>query len=155
MKENKMQLYEKKSLIKCSTEALYAFHLDVKNLQKITPKDVKVKLLNVDFVPKEGEVLRLKTLKNFIPMLWEVRIEKMQEPNLLVDVALRSPFAFWKHSHIFSQVDENTCELKDIVEYSLPFGFFGKVFHYFVEHELQKMFMLRHTKTKDILEERI
>jgi len=147
-----MQRYEKKSLIQTSQKALYDFHLDVKNLQVISPKDVSVRLCNKDFVPHIGGVLRLRTVKNFVPMIWEVKIETMEEPHLLVDLAIRSPFAFWKHSHIFTQLSETQCELKDVVEYALPFGFFGRLFHGFVARELEKMFAFRHGVTKEILE---
>ncbi len=150
-----MQRYEKKTLIQTSQKALYDFHLDVKNLQVISPKDVSVRLLNKDFVPHIGGVLRLKTVKSFVPMIWEVRIDAMKEPRLLVDVAERSPFAFWKHSHIFTQVNETQCELRDVVEYALPFGFLGRLFHGFVEGELEKMFAFRHEITKKILEKNV
>jgi len=150
-----MNIYEKTSLIECSLEDLYAFHTDMKNLKAISPKGIKVTLLNEDFVPKEGALLHLKTVKNFIPILWEVKIEKMDAPNLLVDVAVKSPFKFWKHSHIFTQVDENFCELKDRVEYIAPFGFLGSLLNFFVQYELEKMFRFRHQITKQLLEEKI
>jgi ligand-binding SRPBCC domain-containing protein len=149
-----MYVYEKATLLRTSQRALYEFHLDVANLELISPKDVKVTLLNKDFTPREGEVLRLRTVKNFIPMVWEVRIEKMEEPRLLVDLALKSPFAFWKHSHIFTEIDEEFCELKDVVEYDLPLGFIGRVFHFFVARELEKMFAFRHGVTQQQLEEK-
>lgn len=149
-----MSLYEKTSQISCSLEALYDFHTDMKNLQSISPKAIKVTLLNEGFVPKEGALLRLKTVKNFIPMIWEVRIDTMQEPHLLVDIAVKSPFKSWKHSHIFTQIDENLCELKDIVEYTLPFGFIGSLFDFFIQHELESMFSFRHTTTKKLLEDK-
>ena len=149
-----MAFYQRSTLIECSQEDLYAFHLDVGNLVKITPKGVSVKLLNEDFVPHEGGVLRLRSVKNFIPMNWEVVIEKMDEPRLLVDVALRSPFALWRHSHIFTQVNETQCELKDIVEFALPFGMFGRLFEGFVSAEFDAMFAFRHRVTKEILEEK-
>lgn len=149
-----MSLYEKTSLIECRLESLYDFHTDMKNLQAISPKGIKVTLLNEGFMPKEGAILRLKTVKNFIPMIWEVRIDKMDAPNLLVDIAMKSPFKSWKHSHIFTQVDENLCELKDVVEYALPFGFIGSLFNFFIQHELRSMFDCRHLITKELLEEK-
>ncbi|QSZ42152.1 hypothetical protein GJV85_08515 [Sulfurimonas aquatica] len=149
-----MSIYEKTSLVECSLEALYNFHLEMENLKAISPKGIKVTLLNEGFVPKEGAILRLKTIKNFIPIIWEVRIEKMDAPNLLVDVAMKSPFKSWKHSHIFTQIDENLCELKDLVEYTLPFGFVGSLFNFFVQYELRSMFEFRHLITKQILEEK-
>jgi ligand-binding SRPBCC domain-containing protein len=148
-----MNTYEKVSLLECQVEDLFNFHLDTNNLKVISPQGIKVTLLNEDFVPKEGAILKLKTVKNFISMIWEVKIATLQAPNLLVDVALKSPFKLWKHSHIFTQINENTCELKDLVEYSLPFRL-DFLLNFFVQHELEKMFAFRHSVTKQLLEER-
>ncbi|MBU3013843.1 SRPBCC family protein [Poseidonibacter lekithochrous] len=145
-----MKKFEKISTINCKIEELFQFHTDMRNLVNITPPDTKVTLINKDFVPHEGGVLKIKTVKNFIPTTWEVKIDKMQEPNLLVDIALKSPFKYWKHSHIFTQKG-NICELKDIVEYELPFGMIGNLFDFFIQNELKKMFDYRHKVTKEIL----
>lgn len=145
-----MKKFEKISTINCKIEDLFEFHIDIKNLQNITPPDTKVNLLNKDFVPVEGGVLKIKTVKSFIPTTWEVQIAKIQKPNILVDIALKSPFKYWKHSHIFTQKG-NICELKDIVEYELPFGKIGDLFDFFIQNELKKMFDYRHKVTKEIL----
>lgn len=147
-----MNIYEKKSLIECQVEDLFHFHIDTNNLKAISPTNIKVTLLNEGFVPKEGGVLKLRTVKNFIPIIWEVKIDTLQSPNLLVDIAMKSPFKSWKHSHIFTQIDENLCELKDRVEYELPFGFLGSLFDFFVQYELKSMFEFRHRVTKQLLE---
>jgi ligand-binding SRPBCC domain-containing protein len=133
-------------------DELFKFHLDTKNLTAISPKGIKVTLLNEDFTPKEGAVLKLRTVKNFIPIIWEVKIERLDAPNLLVDVAIKSPFKFWKHSHMFTQKEQGLCELKDVVEYDLPLGFLNSLFDIFVKRELSSMFNFRHSVTKNILE---
>ena len=145
-----MQIFEKTTLIKCSINELFNFHLDIKNLEAITPPNINVKVLNKSFTPREGEVLRIRTIKNFLPVNWEVKIDKIEEPNLLVDIALKSPFKYWKHSHIFTQKG-NLCELKDIVKYELPLGFIGRIFNFFIQRELNTMFEHRHNVTKKIL----
>lgn len=114
---------------------------------------MEVTLLNENFTPKEGEILRLKTVKNFIPIMWEVKINKLQSPNLLVDLAIKSPFKYWKHSHIFTQKENCFCELKDVVEYEAPFGVIGSIFDFFISYELTKMFEYRHETTKHLLED--
>ena len=145
-----MKKFEKISTINCKIEDLFEFHTDMRNLENITPPDTKVDLINKDFVPHEGGVLKIKTVKSFIPTTWEVKIDKLQKPNLLVDIALKSPFKYWKHSHIFTQKG-NICELKDVVEYELPFGMIGNLFDFFIQNELSKMFDYRHKVTKEIL----
>ena len=111
-----MKFFEKTCLINCDIEKLFAFHLDTNNLKVITPLDTKVELLNKDFIPHEGGIVKIKSVKNFIPTTWEVKIEKLDSPNILIDIAIKSPFKYWKHSHIFTKKGSR-CELKDIVEY--------------------------------------
>lgn len=147
-----MKTYEKISLLECEVQELFDFHLDVQNLQAISPKDIKVTLLNKNFTPKEGEVLELQTVKNFISIKWEVKIQKLQSPNLLVDLAIKSPFSFWEHSHIFTQKENGMCELRDVVKYKPPFGIIGSMFNFIIKYELAKMFDFRHKVTKELLE---
>ena len=146
-----MQIFIKSSYINCDVKSLFDFHIDTNNLQKITPNDTKVELLTKDFKPIASQILKIKATKYFIPMNWEVKIEKIDEPNLLVDLALKSPFAFWEHKHIFIK-HGNMSELKDVVTFKMPFGFIGKLLEVFVIKDLQKMFDFRHKITKEILE---
>jgi len=148
-----MKKYEKTSLVSCSIEELFEFHLDSNNIKRITPKDTKVELLSKDFVPAEGEILEIKTTKFCVPTFWAVEISLIKKPNMLVDTALSSPFEFWRHSHIFTKKG-NVCELKDVVEYEIPFGFIGNLFSSFVENQLNNMFSYRHKQTKMILEKK-
>jgi ligand-binding SRPBCC domain-containing protein len=138
--------------IKCSVDALFDFHLDSNNISKITPPDTEVTLLNEDTKAYEGKRVRIKTVKFFIPTYWEVEILKLQRPNLLLDLAIKSPFKYWKHQHIFTQKDDGLCELKDIIEYEMPFGFLGRLVSPLIERDIKKMFLYRHQKTKEILE---
>lgn len=146
-----MKTITKTTLINCTQEELFDFHLDSNNITKITPKDTKVELLNDDTTTFEGKIVKIKTTKLFIPTYWEVKIEKLQKPNILVDVALKSPFKYWKHQHIFTQKGD-MCELKDIIEYQLPFGIFGKIVMPLITLDIKNMFNYRHKKTKQILE---
>ncbi len=145
-----MKKYEKISLISCELEELFDFHLDVNNLKAITPDNIQITFLKENFTPKKNEVLKIKIVKNFLPINWEVKIEKLERPNILVDLALKSPFRYWKHYHIFTKKG-NLCELKDIVEYELPFGIIGNFFNFLIQRELNTMFTFRHKITKELL----
>lgn len=146
-----MKKIEKSVLINCTLDELFTFHLDSNNITKITPSHTKVELLNDDGQSYEGKIVKLKTTRLFIPLLWEVRIEKLKQPDILIDIALKSPFKYWKHQHIFTKKG-NMCELRDIIEYELPFGVLGKLVDPFIELDIKNMFEHRHEKTKLILE---
>lgn len=141
----------KTTYINCTTQALFDFHLDSNNITKITPPNIKVELLNSDTKTFEGKIVKIKTTKFFIPTYWEVKIDKLEEPNILIDIAIKSPFKSWKHQHIFTKKG-NVSELKDIIEYELPFGILGKIIEPFIEYDITKMFDFRHKQTKKLLE---
>lgn len=146
-----MKQISQTSIINCTLEELYRFHLDSNNITKITPKGIQVELLSDDTHTYEGKILKLKTTKLAIPTYWEVEIEKVIKPLLLIDRAVKSPFKYWRHQHLFSQKGK-MCELKDIIEFQLPFGVLGKLFEPFIELDIKNMFEYRHKKTKELLE---
>ncbi len=146
-----MYIYEKRSRISCTLEALYAFHSDTKNLKAVTPPNISVALLNPIDEVKEGDILDIKTKKFFFSIPWKIEITQATPPHKMIDTALKSPFTFWEHHHIFRQ-KEDGCELKDIVFYEIPYGFVGKIFSKLIALELEAMFTYRHAQTKKILE---
>ncbi|QKF82692.1 SRPBCC family protein [Halarcobacter ebronensis] len=145
-----MKTFEKTTMIRCSVEELFDFHLDIENLKKITPSNIKVEILNEKFEAKEGEILKIRSSKFFVSTNWEVEIKKIQKPNILIDKALKSPFKFWEHTHTFAKKG-NQCELKDIIKYELPFGFLNPILEFFFEKELLSIFSYRHKKTKELI----
>ena len=146
-----MKTIIKKTFINCTLQELFDFHTDSSNIKHITPPGTSVELLDVDNKAYEGKIVNIKATKFFIPMHWKVIIDKYDSPNIIVDVAIKSPFKYWKHQHIFTQRG-STCELKDIIEYELPFGFLGKILDPFVKLDIINMFEYRHQQTKKILE---
>ena len=148
-----MKNITKTTFINCQLDELFDFHMNVNNIKKITPKNIKVELLDFDISKYECKIINIRTTKYFISTHWKVRIDKTQRPNLLVDVAVQSPFKSWKHQHVFTQKG-NVCELKDIIEYEMPFGLLGKIIAPFIERDIINMFDYRHKRTKSILESR-
>ena len=146
-----METFEKSTLIETTAKELFEFHLDPQNLLKITPSNIQTELITKDVQPQEGAVLMIKTTKNFFTFKWIVRIKTLEYPNLFVDEALQSPFAFWEHQHIF-EAQGNKTLLKDVVKYRLPFSIIGKLLKGFIQEDLKQMFEYRHKVTKELLE---
>ena len=146
-----METFTQTSLINCTLEELFDFHLDTNNIKLITPSHTKVELIDYEETTFEGKIIKLKTTRAWVTIDWIVKIEKYEYPNLMVDVALKSPFAFWEHQHIFTKKG-SMCELKDVIKYKLPFGIVGKLIAPFIKKDIANMFAYRHTQTKKILE---
>ena len=146
-----MRTIVKSTFINCTLNELFAFHMNVNNIEKITPSNIKVELLDNDMRKFECKIINIRTTKYFISNHWKIRIDKTEKPNILIDVAVQSPFKSWKHQHIFTQKG-NVSELKDIIEYEVGYGFLGKILAPFIDSEISLMFDYRHKETKHLLE---
>jgi len=79
---------------------------------------------------------------------WTGRWETVQHPGLLVDVGVRSPFAFWRHSHIF-EAQETGSLLTDRVEFRLPWRLGGPLGDLVCRRVVfPRMFAARHAATR-------
>ncbi len=143
-------IFTKECALPCDLHSAFAFHRDIHNLPKLSPPDTVVTLRTPPAALKEGSVLHLHAQKGFYSMEWIVSVEKLEAPSLLVDKAVKSPFAGWVHYHRFFEREGQTV-MCDEVHVTLPFGVFGKLFESFVKRELEKMFTYRYRVTKELL----
>lgn len=139
-----------KTFIKCSAEDLFIFHTNTENIFKITPKNIKVKVLSQGEV-YAGKIIEIDTWKFGIKTSWKVKVSKLVFPIKLVDEAIVSPFKHWVHRHEFIEC-EGGCYLIDEIDYTLPFGLLGKFLEPFLNFDLKHMFNYRHKETKKLLE---
>ena len=83
---------------------------------------------------------------------WRVRIERVEAPVAVVDVALSGPFAAWRHEHLFAVAGDGRTLLTDHVTYELPLGALGRlVDRIVVRRVLVRTFHARHARTRAIL----
>jgi ligand-binding SRPBCC domain-containing protein len=58
-------------------------------------------------------------------------------------VQLRGPYRHWRHEHVFQEVPGGT-EVRDVVDYELPFGALGTAAHaVWVRRQLERIFAYR------------
>lgn len=139
--------------ISCSVKTLFNFHADTNNLTRITPSDMKVEILKLETPLKEGNEAILRIKKGLLSFIWELTFEKVTYPNLIVDVATRSPFRLFRHEHHFIEVDDTQSILRDKVVFSLPWEPLSTIAVWFVKEDMKKMFAYRHEKTVKYLSE--
>ncbi|MEI8294204.1 MAG: hypothetical protein WCG66_09475 [bacterium] len=117
-------LFEASTPVATSQESLYHFHENPENMRQIAPHSLVVKEIACQKRARRGETFRIRASQFGLPIHWTGQWEKVEEPRLLVDTAIHSPFDFWRHSHIFSPHAVGTL-LTDRVEYLLKGGFAG------------------------------
>jgi ligand-binding SRPBCC domain-containing protein len=150
-----MTIIERSVTIEAPIEAVFDFHTDPKNLALISPPWMKAKLIR-ESGSGLGKIIEMQmTQYNIFPSHWLARIEEFDRPFRLTDLVLSGPLKYFRHTRTFSQPCASLTELKDHLEYDVPFGIIGKIANTIsIRKMMEQMFEYRHRMTKEILEER-
>jgi ligand-binding SRPBCC domain-containing protein len=149
-------IYARSIEIAAPAERLYRFHLDTRNAPLISPDGATFVAIAGRFPVEEGARVTLRVRQRPLPLAqtWVVRIDRLVEDRLVVDVAERSPFAEWRHEHRFAALGGGHTLMSDVVTYRLPGGPLGRLADRLaVRRWLDRMFEIRHAKTKRLMEE--
>ena len=141
-------VFESSTPVATSPEALYAFHENPENMRHIAPRSLAVQEIICQKQAKAGDTFRIRATQFGLPIRWTGQWEKAEAPGVLVDIALSSPFAIWRHSHIFSPHQQGAL-LTDRVEYLLKGGLAGWIVSRAILPVLfAGMFRSRHAATR-------
>ena len=138
-------------------ERLFRFHLDTRNAPLISPPETRILSVDGTFPATEGSEVRLTVRQWPIPrpQIWRIRIEAVVPNRALVDVALQSPFASWRHEHRFEPLGPDRTRMTDRVTYLLPGGPMGQIAdRMLVRKRIEKAFAQRQRNTKTLMERR-
>ena len=104
---------------------VFSFFCEARNLGRITPPQLCFKLLGQSHVQLQaGTLIDYNLAWHGLPMRWTSRIEEWRPPTLFIDVQLKGPYRFWRHTHSFEARDGGTL-MRDTVEFAVPFGAWG------------------------------
>ena len=122
----KYQLKRKQQL-NTDLKTAWEFFSSPHNLSKITPMDMRFKVLTeVGNQPiYEGMIIdySVSPLLN-IPMKWQTEITKVEHMKSFVDFQKKGPYKLWNHLHEFEE-NANGVLMTDTVDYELPMGIWG------------------------------
>jgi len=123
------------------------FFSDPQNLQAITPADLGFKIVSQHHGEKmyAGQIIEYYVSPVLhIPVYWMTEITHVEDKRYFIDEQRFGPYSLWHHEHHFKEVTGGV-EMTDIVNYKLPFGFFGSLLHsLFVRKQIKEVFDYRY-----------
>ncbi len=136
-------LLERRQFVPRDVPAVFGFFRNPYNLGALTPPWMHFRVvLSSDPEIREGTRIRYRLRLHGIPLGWESLISEYVENAAFADVMVTGPYRRWRHRHEFQPVPGGT-EMRDRVEYELPFGPLGRLGHFLVRRQLAAIFDYR------------
>jgi len=125
-------------------DEVFAFFSDALNLERITPEFLRFRVLTpAPIAMYPGTIIDYELRLYGVRFRWRTRIEAFDPPTKFIDMQVRGPYRLWRHTHEFEKVPGGT-EMRDRVEYDLPFGPVGKIARaIFVRRSVEEIFDYR------------
>ena len=143
---------EKSINLPITIEECWQFFSSPKNLKDITPSYMGFNIIDAEETSMyPGQIIKYNVTPLFgINMKWVTEISHAEKNKFFVDEQWFGPYKFWHHKHIFKVIDGGV-KVIDILDYALPFGFLGVLFHpYLIKPKLDEIFNYREKKLIEI-----
>jgi uncharacterized protein (TIGR01777 family) len=129
-----------------SAERAYDWHAQPGAIQRLTPPWEDVRLVSKTGGLEDGARVVLSVpLLGPLRMNWVAEHRNNQPGRQFQDIQLSGPFARWEHTHRFTPLGPDRCQMTDEIHYALPLGLLGQLFGGpMVRAKLQRMFTYRH-----------
>jgi len=138
-------VFEREQVLDMPQSDVFGFFSDAGNLRLITPASLDFQF---EEAPPEnlevGSEIRYRIRVARLPVRWKTRIREWDPPHRFADLQARGPYAYWLHTHTFSDIGEDRTLMRDRVIYRVPFGPIGEVVRrLFVAPQLKRIFDYR------------
>ena len=123
-------------------DVVFPFFADALNLAELTPPWIQFQVLTPQplLAMREGLLIDYRLRIHGLPLGWQSEITAWQPQRRFVDEQRRGPYRFWRHEHLFEQVEGGT-RVIDRVHYDVWGG--ALINRLLVQRDLYKIFSFR------------
>lgn len=136
---------EYRQFLPITLDEAWEFFSTPKNLNRITPEDMRFNILSGGDGPMyQGMVIQYTVTPLLgIPMPWVTEITHVKHRSYFVDEQRFGPYSLWHHLHRFEEV-EGGVMMTDILHYRIPLGPVGKLMgRLFIDRKVNGIFEYR------------
>ncbi|MFC0604250.1 SRPBCC family protein [Winogradskyella pulchriflava] len=149
-----MKIYRlhKKQNLPITIDQAWDFLSSPKNLKTITPDYMGFNILSgADRPMFPGQIIQyIVTPVLGIKTKWVTEITHVRDKEYFVDEQRFGPYALWHHKHFIKEI-EGGIEMEDIIDYKVPMGIIGQLFHpIVVKPKLEEIFNYRTKKLEEL-----
>lgn len=144
---------ERSTWLPLSVDAVFPFFADAGNLERITPPELRFRVLTpLPIEMRAGARIDYRLALFGVPFRWRTEIPVWEPPHRFVDVQLQGPYREWVHTHTFVEEAGGT-RMVDRVVYALPLGRLGLLALPLVRRQLDRIFDFREAAIRTLLPE--
>lgn len=148
-----MYILERQQKVNGSLEQAWAFLQNPANLDRITPPDLKFRIVTeVPAIMYNGLIIEYRiTIPCIGTHTWVTEIKHIREGISFVDEQRLGPYRFWYHYHEIRQEADGVL-LIDRVHYQPPLGILGSIVRWFcIRPTLERIFDYRRQRLAVLL----
>jgi len=145
------QILERSTWLPRPVDETFAFFADAANLERITPPELRFRIVTPQPIDmRRGTLIEYRLALFALPFGWHTRIDAWSPPRRFVDLQLAGPYQRWVHTHEFEPQRGGT-RMRDTVEYRLPLGWLGLAALPPVRRQLTRIFDYREAAIQRLL----
>lgn len=149
-----MPVFDFKFQVQAPVEVVSAFHFEPGILRTLSPPFTYLQVHNFEPLA-EGSIAEFTMWLGPLPVYWKARHSEVSSSGFC-DTQVDGPMKYWKHRHSFNEIDADTTEVHEHIEFEHYSGLRGLQSRLlFPKPALWSLFAVRRWKTRRVIARRM